>query len=69
LTFDKLTKTGNDLVVVVSHEVCKIFINKNNCLINFKNLPFMIAIFISIFSWIIRLWLNCDENLEQIIFE
>jgi predicted RNA-binding Zn-ribbon protein involved in translation (DUF1610 family) len=52
-------------MLLIWYEVCKIFINKNNCLINIKNLPFMIAIFISIFSWIIRLWLNCDENLEH----
>ncbi|ROI07520.1 hypothetical protein ED562_07670 [Microcystis aeruginosa FACHB-524] len=46
-------------------ELCRIFTNKNNCLINVGDLLFMIAIFINIFSWIIKLWLNYDEDLEH----
>jgi transposase-like protein len=34
-------------------------------LINVGDLLFMIAIFINIFSWIIKLWLNYDEDLEH----
>ncbi|AKV67962.1 Mobile element protein [Microcystis panniformis FACHB-1757] len=33
-------------------------------MINVGDLLFMIAIFINIFSWIIKLWLNYDEDLE-----
>jgi transposase-like protein len=32
---------------------------------NVKNLLFMIAVFINIFSWIIKFGLDCDEDLEQ----
>jgi transposase-like protein len=45
--------------------LCRIFTNKNNYLTNVKNLLFMIAVFINIFSWIIKLWLDGDEDLEQ----
>ncbi|REJ51618.1 MAG: IS1 family transposase [Microcystis aeruginosa DA14] len=34
-------------------------------MINIGDLLFMIAIFINIFSWIIKLWLNYDEDLEH----
>ncbi len=39
--------------------------HKNNYLTNVKNLLFMIAVFINIFSWIIKFWLDCDEDLEH----